>query len=1109
MSRNKENNKVLPSQTRANGSVFGSIKPPSGDAFFTDGLLDDTQLSKIPSPSPRKSKTAAARPRRAFQASRPLQTTRDSANTAHRSSSPSHGRPQARKHLQPAPVLTRPSNFRSSQQELITPPQSRDGPADLRSPKSDVSSPPRALTEVYQRIDDEQELAAAERDSSEEGSDMDLPLDDQPAMQPIQNGVSRRSNSSRGSTPVRRPLRSDKENLRDDWTGSLSEGTGVSFLKGMEKDEFMAGATPAMSSAIKDMKRLRTGISSQPITFNAGARPFARVFDESLNLDQKGDHAKPKAFALAGKVNGHERAHSDTSADERPRAKQRAFKLSGLASHQQVQPRVEDEVDETSTDEELRKRERIFRIGSVMKKLGSSRSPSKTSDVDDTQDDLRVARNRQQGNGEPDEQTTDRFDVPADQRQSKIPAPIDSRSAIDKWRQSATDRRPERSPSLGSQASSILDWNKLNEDKPIPSIEQPDTETPQASPPRSEAPESIRSKASLDRLKRWDNDFTGTSFQVSESPAVKGRKNVDDYVRDSEMRRLSKSAVTTNRLDAIRGRDPREAHRRLSKSPSATSLRKVTSKEEQAEEATEMVGEQIPDTPVVVFRSSSGSQKDTPKLEAERPGADRSTSHDLMQRLSRLSTTPRSTPPPITTEDEVTDTQIVPSPPNDMQQDDTYLSSAHAPEVHEEPVSQKALPVAATPKVMGAWTDTILPDTIKPAKQREKEPAKYAQTPHVNAGGWVDTPLNTIKANRQSSAMAPMTIEEETEELDTDVVPKLTEKPPQSRDKSSEEVSPVEMGTSADPAVSLPKSAWASIRNQQKQLRVTSADITDAAAQDTLVLGDATLASLDEALDLTDRDLTALIRLGAEQEARLQQDADGAIGSENATVQLDRLFTKLHSLQTNIHATRKGISHLEKEVAKDPANASFGRQEILALLASLPQQAVVTFSPVGVMVPYLFDKPNSRSKYALLGKPTKAGWALITFMAWYLLECLLAEIFCHPLTADTFEWSHNAYAYSDPSFGLVLPTVLLRSVGFTKALRFDILQDFLLALVSPVYTLLRAFYRIIGMWVGWTDGFVDETRERIVGNASQVMQRVVETVAAGIGGYGMDDDEFI
>ena len=224
MSRNKEN-KPLPSQTRVNGSVFGvSRLAPSSD-FFTDSILEDT--SRIPSPSPQKH--ALSKTRRAIPTHRPLQVSRDSANTANRSSSPHNGKSQSIRHLQPAPPLKRPSP-RSSQQELITPPQSRDGP-DLRSPTSDVSSPPRGLTDVYQRIHDEEALADAGRESGSSDEEEMVMQQDEESPSKSRKSSSQRSLVSKGSTPLAPVRDADKENRMDEQTGSLSEASGYSFLQ--------------------------------------------------------------------------------------------------------------------------------------------------------------------------------------------------------------------------------------------------------------------------------------------------------------------------------------------------------------------------------------------------------------------------------------------------------------------------------------------------------------------------------------------------------------------------------------------------------------------------------------------------------------------------------------------------------------------------------------------------------------------------------------------------------------------------------------------------------------------------------------------------------------
>ena len=126
-------------------------------------------------------------------------------------------------------------------------------------------------------------------------------------------------------------------------------------------------------------------------------------------------------------------------------------------------------------------------------------------------------------------------------------------------------------------------------------------------------------------------------------------------------------------------------------------------------------------------------------------------------------------------------------------------SSANAPELQQDQPEEARLSLA-TPKVTGAWTDTILPDTVKTARQTGKAQSRFVKTPQVNAGGWIDTPM--VNGNRQSSALAPMTIEEVTEEITSEVPPQgQKDHARKLAPSTSQPALPVEAGTKSPPQV--------------------------------------------------------------------------------------------------------------------------------------------------------------------------------------------------------------------------------------------------------------------------------------------------------------------
>ncbi|RMZ80851.1 hypothetical protein DV737_g2816, partial [Chaetothyriales sp. CBS 132003] len=846
----EKENRVLPSQTRANGSVFGPVGPASlsGD-FFTDSLLDDT--SRIPSPaSAKKTKLANRR---------------------------------------------------------VTPPQSAGASGDFRtSTNSDLSTPPKALTEVYQRIDDEQELAAAEREdrSSEGGSDrhMGFQLD--------------AADTSPG-------VKSRSVDLQ--LTGTLSEGTGMSFLKGLTDQNIASSITPAVSSHVKDMRKL--GISTKPIVFNPGMKPSERLADDDVDDGDEGmDWTKSlpgeakKLFPLGGRLNGRDvdKAHSDNSLDERMKLPLTVFQMPLSPSQQPADQRLDtgdggdDGDDGNSTDEDLRKREVMFKFSQFAKKMNSKSSQAGSDDISGRQ------------TPRPEKASTDGGGQGQVQNERQV-RPSSDRQA-----------QHQRTASFSSQASSSVNWGALDEQVPVPSVEPAGNEALPTSPARSEASASVESQSATGRLKRWDNDFTGVSFQVSESPPVKSRAKVEDYVRQSAAARLSQSAMAT-------GRNGIETPIRLSRltSDDAASRTEAKVEEPTTDGPAKLVGEQVPDTPVVIFRSSTSSQKDIPKADAEGPAAhSRSRSHDLIQRLARLSSSAPNGSPGVVKEDDIPEDVTEAGGDEAAKGDLTADLSKEGEGLSSQPAEQETAKkpiVAATPRVTGAWTDTILPDpdTIK------------TQTPYVKAGGWVDTPLPS-RYGRTSAPMAP--IEDVTEELDTNVV------------------------------------------------AVIQVDAN-------VVLGNDTLASLDSVLDKTWRNADDLIKLSSSAAVAADHDAVAGGEADTKQLEillvgtLQTLQSNIHSARQGISKLEQEVAMdvaASSSATTSSAAAAIQQQEaqekaLLDLLARLPRQDSQKQNKSK-------NEDGEKSRHNGTGRLLLV--ALCVVVCWYLVECTLAELMAHPLVAE-------------------------------------------------------------------------------------------------------------
>jgi hypothetical protein len=411
--------------------------------------------------------------------------------------------------------------------------------------------------------------------------------------------------------------------------------------------------------------------------------------------------------------------------------------------------------------------------------------------------------------------------------------------------------------------------------------------------------------------------------------------------------------------------------------------------------------------------------------------------------------------------------------------EETYASSANAPELQPEQHIKKT--VAETPKVIGAWTDTILPDTVRTLRPIGKQPAGYAQTPHVNAGGWIDTPMVTGK--RQSSALAPMPIEEETEEITTGALSANEPDAEVASGVSQASVSPVEIGHNSPEA---------------EQRRLPPSVLGVVLEDDTFNnFGDTTMDSLAHLIDGTSKVLVDASQILQEHKTAAGDDTDF----------IDHLGEKLKDMADQLHDTRKGIGNLI--IAN--SSTSTTTDQLTDPNGIFP----VIYSTVTIPIPVLFHpraKTNKSTRTFIehFGRPTALGWFVIGIWTWYIAECFAAEIFCHPLYAEKYVWPPADEP--EPIFPLVLPTLFFRLFGIKANFLNLGWEETFWTFFGPPYLLLRAIYRIVGMWAGWTDGFVDGPRAGGSGPSSMSSAIVdgAKTAASALGdGLSMMDDEVI
>lgn len=1126
MSRNKENNPLFTAQRHDRLASLGRL-PPSED-FFTDSILED---SRIPTPSPQKS--SPARPRRAIGSGRVLQSTKDLGNKSKRSSLAEYTASRATRRLEPSPTLSRrksPSPLRTDHPS--TPPQSSYGP-DLTSPTSgDFSSPPGGMTDVYRRIADEEDLAATERevdtdeDELEDGPqdtlEFEVDVNVNPTEEPAGKASPDHKRPSRESITGQAPSESGEENTVDDRVETVSEPATWDFVQNEMTDRVLAAKlTPHVIDRAKDRARLdRLRQSRIPIDFKHSPKPQKTSPDGNVRRNDIASVANRGPITF-NNLAGVPKAYSDTSADSTPHKRIIAFSRATTAgAHQKAPPHDDDGSD---TPPELRERERRVAFSKATRRKHKPEEEAEFPDV--VHPPRSVAFSRANGRSRPygalpelnengHEPPTNGHSTGSASSAMSEPLPVPgvnaekslhaARSFLAKWRQETAEKRSVKRQEPADEtenSQSQIDWAAAAADVPLPSVES--SSTPQDTPPNKTArPSTIRNQSPADKMRRWENDFTGLSFQVSESPPVRSRPNASDSLREKEIEDLAKQAVTTNRLDEIRVKDPSVRMRKSSSSLSPEDRRQ--SKSDAADtyhrgrvidSREEAVAKIVPDTPVVVYRQSSTSTEKS--RSSQRSTAESQRSLDHLQRLARAaSTTPKSSPP---AQDLLGKTQADSLPEEDVAEHAVSQTDSReqSPQTRQDAVKQTPVEkVAETPRVVGAWTDTILPDTVKTEKQAQKA-AKYMETPHVNAGAWIDTPL--VKGNGLHSAPFPNTIEEVTEELTNDIVAGLAESvndedgnPDEQReDKQQQQTDPQ---PPANGVVVKPPSALSNVLNEAKAKRLVSRDITDV-REDTLNLGDATIQSfedlLTDAADIT-ADLTSLIKTGAEDEVirqRVQFEREEFENSTTAEVAfVSHLTSRMERLMSNLHEARKGISRLEQKVSHSPCPpdsqienlqqtvvAWQGKDSSQPHAVQLHQHGIgydpksrfpITYSTFTVPIPLLFY-PRRKEQGQFLPRPTLLGWITIAVWTWYITECTLCEIYCHPLYAERYVWP----SHPEPEFPFVLPTMLWRwsHLGVLPLGP---------GLLGPIWRLLVALYRVVGMALGLIDGFVDDTTVR-------------------------------
>lgn len=826
-SRNKEN---IPSpsplkatlNTRGRSFIPSLVQSSNKSDFFTDSYLADENASAdslIPSPLPQSA--ALSRPRRRLHQS---SSTRDQDSRPKHRSTRSEALVNTPRHLPSSPqkpLARGTSPIRSI--GLSTPPRSRNGSLTESPTSAQFSSPPRALTETYERIDQEEDLAATEGEISDPESEQEqgnnaARLDGYIPPRQASAGPPLHKLKSPGSTPTgpKFPSHPTVTQAEDLTTASiLSDPTGMSFLNQLSDPNIAHAMTPHVLQSAADKDALRKiWDSKRPIAFGRANRVHLNA-DELIESIESPPQLPPQrliAFSKAGK-------------------RKLASDLARFSLHQRTFSDVTDRL-EFNTQE----------VGAPIHSDNWRNDDLKREAMPHNSRIHRVPYfSRTHGFPEREQGEADDLARPIRQVRSESPF-VPSMQAENQIGAAAFDpvriQNPNRSePDLTlngeepTQASSEIDWGRAAASKPAQTM---DAKLPHRS--ESRLSDTTDQHVSPEKSRRFDLDFTGQSFQVSESPPVRTKSLALDSSREREIRGLEKRAVTTSRLTQLRAQESLEKLRQRSVSP-ISEIGDTQNIPEQVNVDLKVDGERLPDTPVVVYRSNSiGSGRKPSTTPPVRPSPDRSQSLDLLQRLAKSSSsTPRSSTPTGKLAYRLDD---------NLQQQNKVNASRELNLPYEDDnttegtTKQSADAVKATPKVTGAWVDTILPDTVRTVRQNTQRPT-YSQTPHVSAGGWVETPAPT----GQHSRLEP--VHESTQEFLAELTNGIAKSSNDESDRTIIAAEPVKS------VVLVPAHNPPSVINKILSNARDNAD-------DSLMLGDNTIQSMQNVLDLDQTDMTIL-----------------------------------------------------------------------------------------------------------------------------------------------------------------------------------------------------------------------------------------------------------
>ncbi|PVH99099.1 hypothetical protein DM02DRAFT_529746 [Periconia macrospinosa] len=621
----------------------------------------------------------------------------------------------------------------------------------------------------------------------------------------------------------------------------------------------------------------------------------------------------------------------------------------------------------------------------------------------------------------------------------------------------------------GRKGRTRRDWMRtITADEPENPGTPQQTESPEAHasdlprPSIEDSPLSHKSTPATLRQNRFDDDWSfdlNNASVIASTPYIPRSTALDD-IRQREIESEEDLAATTKPLEEIqespygkRQRSPSMFERSKANQSNGTKAVEqtrelgLTERSRKQPNSWQTIGKSQPVTsegtensPIVVYKKSSESISAYSRTGLIRPPPRREDSHDLLRRLSRLSSTPspgRVTGRPHTSHTEKPDNSSGTMKAESTEQlgdqkattkvEATTVTSRTEENPRDSYTTQREAGSSRIPRsrltpreqTKGESSTKTRSDPAPPQDPSTKDvaatpvPAERSllnpKTPVVT-GAWIDTPRTATVLKPPREAAADSTNPPENSNSSKESPQKQTAVP-------TENEPPAPLPEAIKP--NLPRSALQAVVEQGRN-----------------EYGESTINSLEELIsphagtsedDTTLPDLRVPTNPPRNAAERVRQDEHNLLHSMN---------DRLRAVSTGIRQVGRGIGKLERQVEQGEETEGSGRkvETRTASTASTPRtcscdhhhpdhEPVARWTFWKGLKGLFYDKN--------LKKTSSWGWGLtglsitlLTFFTWFVVENVACEAFCHHTHASIMV--DYGVTYGAPKFPFVIPTMIYR-----------------------------------------------------------------------------------